>query len=121
MVACGGTSASCWGTWGGIASCGGLASGGDINIPGGWGIQTSCCSCRVNKQCGPGSFCYSPVLMAGGTFLGAPNNRSPHCICISPCCGLPFGGGGIGGVSGMYSGGCSCGTTGGPGAVTIWF
>lgn len=121
MVSCGGTSASCWGTWGGDASCGGLASGGDINVPGGWGIQTSCCSCRVNKQCGPGSFCHTPVLLAGGSFLGAPNLQSHPCICISPCRGLPFGGGGIGGVSGMYSGGCSCGTSGGPGAVIIWY
>lgn len=121
MIACGGTSTSCWGTWGGDAACGGLASGGDINIPGGWGMQSSCCSCRVNKQCGPGGWCYTPSLIAGGSFLGAPNQQTFWCQCVPNTCGLPFGGGGFGGFSGMYSGGCSCGTSGGPGAVIIWY
>lgn len=121
MIACGGTSTSCNGTFAGDGACGGLASGGDINIPGGWGMQFGCCSCRINKQCGPGSFCYTPSIIAGGSFLGAPNQRTFWCQCVPNLCGLPFGGGGFGGFSGMYSGGCSCGTSGGPGAVIIWF
>jgi len=121
MIACGSTSTSCRGTNSGDASCGGQASGGDVNIPGGFGLQMGCCSCRINKQCGPGGWCYTPTLMAGGSFLGAPNQRMFWCQCFPNVCGLPFGGGGFGGISGMYSGGCSCGTSGGPGAVIIWY
>lgn len=120
MIACGAFSTSCAGTFLENA-CGGRAYGGDINVPGGDGAQFGCCSCRINKQCGPGGYCYSPSLIAGGTFLGAPNQRMFWCSCVPNVCGLPFGGGGFGGISGMYSGGCSCGTSGGPGAVIIWF
>jgi hypothetical protein len=121
MIACGGCSGLCSGTLYGTRACGGLSSGGDINIPGGDGYQFACCSQGVNKQCGTGRCWSNQFITAGGSFLGAPNRQMRACVCVPDHCGLPFGGGGHGGVSGMYSNVCSCGVSGGPGAVLIWF
>lgn len=121
MIACGASSTSCGGTTFGERSCGGFSSGGDINIPGGDGIQAGCCSCMINK-CATASGCYTPSIWAGGSFLGAQNQRLPTCgLCSPGRCGAAFGGGGFGGIFSTYGGQCWCGSSGGPGAVMIWF
>jgi hypothetical protein len=127
LIACGGCGGFCNGTTYGQRACGGCSTGGDLCIQGGDGHQTSCCSCAVNKC--RNTQCYTPQIFAGGSFLGAPS-RFLH-VCQGLCCpgatlgargcGLPFGGGGFGGISGFYSGGCACGSNGGGGAVMIWF
>lgn len=121
VISCGGSGGSCNGNIYGTRVCGGLSSGGDINIPGGDGYQFSCCACAVIK-CQGAPNCYSATIIAGGSFLGAPNsNRLTMCCCRHPDNGCPFGGGGHGGLAGGYSNSCSPGRTGGGGAVIIWY
>lgn len=128
VISCGGCGGGCNGTTYGFRSCGGCSTGGDICIQGGEGFQNSCCSCGVNK-CN-GTLCYTPMIFAGGSFMGASTRYLYACrgLCCPGAqlgaihgCGMPFGGGGFGGLSGFYSGGCACGSSGGGGAVMVWF
>lgn len=127
LIACGGCGGFCNGTTYGQRACGGCSQGGDLCVQGGEGHQTSCCACAVVKC--SNTMCYTPSIFAGGSFLGAPSRML--YVCHGMCCpgatlgaegcGMPFGGGGFGGLSGFYSGGCACGSNGGGGAVVVWF
>jgi len=127
VIGCGGCGGGCNGTTSDFRSCGGCAQGGDVNIQGGDGHQQSCCSCGVTKCAN--TLCYTAQIFAGGSFLGAPTRYlyACHSLCCPGAtlgghgCGMPFGGGGFGGLSGFYSGGCACGSSGGGGAVVVWF
>ena len=128
VIGCGGCGGSCNGNiYGGRVGCGGCSQGGDLCVQGGDAMQNSCCASCVSK-CN-NTNCYTPQIFAGGSFLGAPTRYL--YICYQLCCpggklgchgcGMPFGGGGFGGISGGYSGGCACGSPGGGGAVVVWF
>lgn len=127
VIGCGGCGGGCNGTTYSRRSCGGCSQGGNVNIQGGEGHQSSCCSCGVTKCAN--TLCYTAQIFAGGSFLGAPTRYLYACygLCCPGAtlgghgCGMPFGGGGFGGLSGFYSGGCACGSSGGGGAVVVWF